>query len=139
VRGQVQEGRTASIQAGLADDLYSAAITEYARGQYDRAIESFRGFLAQHPRDPRVPDARFRLGNAYFAQQRYAEAIPEFETVVRQHPGSPHVRTALIRQGLARLAVGDPAGCQILRDAVSRYPQAAEAAQAREALATRCP
>ena len=139
VRAQVQEGRPVSIQAGSADDLYSAAITEYARQQYDPAIESFRAFLTQHPRDARVADARFRLGDAYFAQQRYNEAIPEFEAVVRQYPGSPHSRTALFRQGLARLAVGDPAGCQILRDAVSRYPQAAEAAQARETLAARCP
>jgi tol-pal system protein YbgF len=135
----MQEGRTASIQAGSAADLYSAAITEYARGQYDSAIESFRVFLAQHPRDARVPDARFRLGDAYFTQQRYAEALSEFEAIVRQYPGSPHVRAALFRQGLARLGMGDSAGCQILRDAVSRYPQAAEAAQARETLAARCP
>ena len=129
----------ATAPAGTADELYSAALTQYARQAYDQAIASFRVFVAQHPRDARVPDARFWLADSYFAQQRYADAIAEYEGLIRGYPASRRLPTALYRQAQARLALGDPSGCQSLRDVIGRFPQAREAAQAREALAARCP
>ncbi len=134
-----KEGQIASISAGSADELYSAGLTEFARQSYERSAEDFRAFIAKYPRDARVPDARFWLADSYFAQQRYAEAIPEYEALLRQFPDSRRVPAALLKQGQARLALGDQMGCQILRDMVDRYPRAREAAQAREALAARCP
>lgn len=134
-----KEAQMATAPAATADELYSAGLTQYARQAYDQAVVSFRTFVGRHPRDARVPDARFWLAESYFAQAQYAEAIPEYETVVRDHPGSRRVPSALFRQGQARLALGDRTGCQLLRDAIGRFPQAREAAQAREALAARCP
>lgn len=135
----LKEVQVSSIPRGSADELFSAAVTEFVRQGYDRAIEGFRAFIAQHPRDGRVPDARFYLADAYFAQQRYAEAIPEYEALVKQYPDSRRVPTALYRYGQARLALGDQGGCQVLRDATNRYPKAREAALAREVLSARCP
>jgi tol-pal system protein YbgF len=129
----------AVIPRGSASDLYSAGLTEYARQAYDRAIEAFRAFLAQFPQDARAPDARYWLANSYFHQRRYAEAIPEYEAVIRQFPESRRVPAATFRQGQARLALGDPAGCQDLREVVGRFPRTREAGQARETLAARCP
>lgn len=131
--------RLPSPPSASADEYFSAAVTEYARQDYEGAIQRFRAFIAAYPRDPRVPDARFLLGEAQFSRQRYAEAVPEFETLIRQFPESRRVPAALYRQGQARLALGDRTGCQLLRDVVSRYPQSHEAASAREALSSRCP
>ena len=131
--------RRPSPPSASADEFFSAGATEYARQEYEGAIQRFRAFIAAYPRDPRVPDARFLLGEAQFSRQRYAEAIPEFETVIRQFPESRRVPAALSRQGQARLALGDRTGCQLLRDVVSRYPQSPEAASAREALSSHCP
>ncbi len=132
-------GRLSSIPSGSADELFSAAVTEYARQEYGRAIERLRAFIATYPQDGRVADARFLLGEAYFSRQRYAEAIPEFETLVREYPDSRRIPVALYRQGLARLALGDRTGCQLLGEVVSRYPQTREAGSARETLTARCP
>ena len=129
----------ALIPRGSANDLYSAGLTEYARQAYDRSVETFRAFLAQYPQDARAPDARYWLADSYFQQQRYAEAIPEYEAVIRQFPESRRAPAALLRQGQARLALGDQAGCQNLREVVSRFPRAREAGPARETLAARCP
>jgi TolA-binding protein len=79
-----------------------------------------------------------RLADAYVAQQRYKDAIPEYEAVTRDFPDSPLVPSARYRHAQALLALGDQAGCQILRDVVDRYPQAPEAAPARETLSSRC-
>jgi tol-pal system protein YbgF len=131
--------RLPPIPAGSADELFSAAITEYAQQDYELAIERFTAFIAAYPRDARAPDARFYLGEAQFARQRYAAAIPEFETLIRQFPESRRIPAALYRQGQARLALGDQTGCQRLRDVVTRYSQTREAASAREVLSSRCP
>lgn len=134
------EGEGASsAPSGSADELFSAAVTEYARRDYERAIERLRAFLAAFPRDARAPDARFYLGEAQFSRQRYREAIPEFETLIRQFPESRRIPAALYRQGQARLALGDQAGCQLLRDVTTLYSQTREAASAHEVLSTRCP
>ncbi len=110
-----------------------------ARQRYDQAIDGYRAFITQHPRDRRVPDARLRLAEVYSAQQRYAEAILEYEALARQFPDSPLIPTALLRLAQARLALGDQAGCTLLRDLTNQYPESTEAAQAREVLSTRCP
>jgi tol-pal system protein YbgF len=113
-------------------------LTELADGKFDRAVDSFRAFLARYPHDARVPDARLRLGEAYFGQGRYAEALQEYEAVAQQFPSGPQVPTALYLQAQARLAQGDRSGCQLLREVVDLYPQAPEAASARQVLAARC-
>jgi TolA-binding protein len=79
------------------------------------------------------------LADAYMAQQRHREAIAEYEGLTREFPNSPIIPSALYRQAQSRLALGDRAGCQLLRGVIDHYPQAPEADLAREALSTRCP
>jgi tol-pal system protein YbgF len=133
-----KEAQTSSLQGRPADVLYVTGLADLADGKYERSIDNFHAFLGQYPQDARVPDARLRLGQAYFGQGRYAEALQEYEAVVRQFPSSPLVPTALYLQAHARLARGDRSGCQLLRDVDDLYPQAPEAALARETLSTRC-
>jgi tol-pal system protein YbgF len=132
------EKEIAGSPAGTADDLFSAAATEYAAQDYKAAIEHFRAFLAQYPKERRAPDAQFFQAEAYLAQRRYAEAGAGFDAFLGQYPDHQRAPVALYRQGEARLALGDASGCRVLRDALDRYPSAREAAAAREALAARC-
>jgi tol-pal system protein YbgF len=136
--GPAAEKDIADSSAGTADDLFSAAATEYAAQDYQAAIEHFRAFLAHYPKENRAPDAQFFQAEAYRAQHRYAEADAAFGVFLGQYPDHRRAPVALYRQGEARLALGDASGCRILRDALDRYPSAREAATAREALATRC-
>lgn len=132
------EKEIAGSPAGTADDLFSAAATEYAAQDYEAAIEHFRAFLAQYPKERRAPDAQFFQAEAYRAQRRYAEAGAALDAFLGQYPDHQRAPVALYRQGEARLALGDASGCRVLRDALNRYPGAREAAAAREALAVRC-
>jgi len=133
-----KEAQISAPQAKPADALYVTGLTDLADGKYERAIDNFRAFLAQYPQDARVPDARLRLGEAYFGQGRYAEALREYEAVAQQFPSGPQVPTSLYLQAQARLAQGDRSGCQLLREVADLYPQAPEAASARQVLAARC-
>ena len=132
------ERDVAGSPVGTADDLFSAAATEYAAQDYQAAIEHFRAFLAQYPKENRAPDAQFFQAEAYRAQHRYAEAGAAFGAFLGQYPDHRRAPVALYRQGEARLALGDASGCRFLRDALDRYPGAREAAAARETLAARC-
>jgi tol-pal system protein YbgF len=134
-----KESRTSSVQPRTADEIYFDALADSARQRYDRSIDDFRAFITQYPKDTRVPEARLRLADAYVAERRLAEAIQEYETLIREFPGSPHLPSAMFKLGQARLDLGDRSGCQVLQDLTSRYPQAAEAGQARETLTARCP
>lgn len=134
-----KETGAASVPTRPADELYAAALRDSARQEHDRAIAEYRAFVAQHPRDARVPDARLRLADAYSARQRYAEAAAEYESLTRDFPDSPLVPTALFRHGQARLALGEAAACGIFREALRRYPDAPEAPAARDTVAARCP
>ena len=133
------QSQISPVPPASADQLYSAALADMGRQRYDPAIGSLRAFIQQHPRDARIPDARMRLADAYVALQRYADAIPEYEALAREFPDSPLRPAALYRQALARLALEDRSGCQLLREVALRFPQAPEAAAARQALSARCP
>jgi TolA-binding protein len=122
-----------------ADEIFSAAATEFAAQQYETAIQDLQIFLAQYPDDGRAPDARFLLADSYRAERRYAEAQAGFDEFLRQYPGHRQAPAARYRQAEIRLATGDPSGCAMLRDALSRYPGVREAGSARETLSAQCP
>jgi TolA-binding protein len=134
-----KEAQTSAPPSRSSDELYSNALAESARQRYDRSIDEFRAFIAQHPGDARVPDARLRLADAYVAERRFVEAVQEYETLIREFPRSPLLPAAMLRAGQARLDLGDRSGCEVLRDLTARYPQAPEATQARETFSARCP
>ena len=136
--GPAAERKIAGSPAGTADDLFSAAATEYAAQDYRAAVEHFRAFLAQYPKENRAPEAQFFQAEAYWAQHRYAEADAAFGVFLGDYPDHRWAPVALYRQGEARLALGDASGCRVLREALERYPGAPEAAAARGVLAVRC-
>jgi len=122
-----------------ADEIFSAAATEFAAQQYERAIQDLQLFLGQYPGDGRTPDARFLLADSYRAERRYAEAQAGFDAFLQQYPEHRKAPAARYRQAEIRLATGDPSGCTMLQDALSRYPEIREAGPAREMLSAQCP
>ncbi|MCX5734224.1 MAG: outer membrane protein assembly factor BamD [candidate division NC10 bacterium] len=136
--GPAAEKEAAGVSAGSADDLFSAAATEYAAQNYPAATEHFRTFLAQRPKDKRAPDAQFFLAEGYRAERRHAEAAAAFDAFLSQYPDHRRAPVALYRQGESLLALGDASGCRILREALEKYPGLREASAARAALAARC-
>lgn len=122
-----------------ADELLSTGVEAFAAQRYEPAIDALRDFLSQHPDDGRAPEARFLLADAYRAQGRYAVAGVEFGEFLRRYPEHPRAPIARYRRGEIQLLLGDHSGCTTLRDAVTRHPDAREAASARDMLAARCP
>ncbi len=64
------------------------------KGDLDAAIDDYRRFLEEFPRDPEAPRFAFLLGEAYFAEARFAEAITAYESSLAAGPHPDRVEAA---------------------------------------------
>ncbi|MDE2058940.1 MAG: tetratricopeptide repeat protein [candidate division NC10 bacterium] len=77
-----------------ADELYSHALTDYTKGNYESAINGFRSIIELYPDSKRLPSARYWLGESYYSQKNSDQAIKEFELLIKQFPKSQEAKRA---------------------------------------------
>ena len=65
-----------------ADRQFDFAEYFLERKEYFRAIGAFKRFIYFFPYDHRIPQARFRIGLAYFHSQNYRQAIKAFDVII---------------------------------------------------------
>ena len=129
--------RTAPDSAIPAKDAYDRAQGQYAKGQYDIALTSFKLFLVQYPDSPLVPNAHFWMAECYFRTRDYERGIEEYEQVVKNYPKSEKASRALYRKAMAFLEVNDTnAAKATLRQLIADYPKSEDSKQARTKLAS---
>jgi tol-pal system protein YbgF len=127
--------RPAVGAAASPGDLYKNALSDYAKGNYDLAIDGFRNYIALYPKTSLIPNAQYWLGESYYSQRKYDDAIKEFEHFVTQHPDNSKVASALLKQGYAYLELGNASrGRAVLSALVKRFPRSPEARLAKERL-----
>lgn len=118
--------------------MYQAAYSDVAAGRYDLARQAFEEYLRQFP-DTEVSDnAKYWIGECYYAQGDFATAVAAFEEVPKRYPDGDKVPAALLKSGIthARLKNIDEAR-RYYRLVIDKYPRSAEAARAKELLGTR--
>lgn len=108
--------------------VYLQAFADYAAGRYDQAIEGFRLFLREFADNAYAGNARYWLGECYFARNDFREAAAAFQKVVDSYPQSAKAPDALLRRAAALQASGDAlqadATLRLLR---ARYPASSAA------------
>jgi tol-pal system protein YbgF len=119
-----------------AEELYNSAKNSYTQGDFDRAINGFRSYIASFPQTSLLPDAHYLLGESYYSQGDFRRAIQEFEFVQKQYPGSPRVLSAMLKQGYAYLELGENERAKtVFQSLIKGFPNSGEAGLARERLA----
>jgi tol-pal system protein YbgF len=120
---------------GDADELYAVAREQQNRGSLNSAARAFEQFVAEHPADPRVPDAHFFLADILSQQDRPEEALAKFQEVQQLFPTAPRVPQALYRIAELQQELGriDQARATLER-IVNTYPDDLVAQLAREKL-----
>lgn len=134
--GGVTGGGSAMPPAGPAGEqaAYDAAFNALKSGDYKRAIEGFRGFVAAHPQSPLASNAQYWLGEAQYVNRQYAEAITAFQKVVTDYPDSRKAPDAMVKVGFTQSALGRNGDARAtLEEVVRKYPgtEAAELASER--------
>jgi tol-pal system protein YbgF len=114
---------------------YRTGLTQYQRGEQQKAVQTLRGLVNKNPKNDVVPYAQYWIGEAYFSQGKYNEAILAYNEVLVGWPKSDRVPAALLRQATAFSELGDKIDARlILQKLVAEHPASPEAARAKRQL-----
>ncbi|HWN18824.1 MAG TPA: outer membrane protein assembly factor BamD [Gemmatimonadales bacterium] len=131
---------TESASPAAVDSLWSRAEAAARHGKWGDATKLLeRALLEMPPGDPRIPQAQYWLGEAYFARGRQLEAAREFRKASDETPNHPLAPEALLRVGdvyadLWRRPELDPTYGQTAlatyQELINRYPGSSAAKRA---------
>lgn len=131
-------GSTVSIDLDMGrstNEEYRAGLTQYQRGDTQKAVQTLRAAVNKSPKSEFVPYAQYWIGEAYYGQGKYNEAILAYNEVLVGFPKSDRVPAALLRQASAFAELGDKIDARlILQKLVSEHPTSPEAARAKKQL-----
>jgi len=116
-------------------ELYSQAYADYARGNYDVAVQGFQEYLRSYPNTDFSDNAQYWIGECLYGKQKYAEAIEAWNTLLRDFPSSDKLPDARFKKGLALERLGRRSQALVeYRYVVDRYPNSEAGRKAREKL-----
>lgn len=109
--------------APSAQALYDAAMAAYRARRHAEAREMWQRLLQRYPSSALVPNARYWIGETWYAQGRLLQAIWAWETVLHFHPRHPKAADALFKIALARQRLGEmDLARRLWRQVVAQYP-----------------
>ncbi|MFW6241721.1 MAG: tol-pal system protein YbgF, partial [Thermodesulfobacteriota bacterium] len=129
-RGMGRAGHTAN-----PDRMYRKARAFYEGGDFERARAGFEAFVERFPDHSLSDNARYWIGESYYAQEQYREAGVHFRRVLVEHPNGNKVPDAFFKLGLCFHRRGDAEAARThWEQLVQRYPRSRAAGLARRRL-----
>jgi tol-pal system protein YbgF len=116
-------------------ELYSGAYADYARGNFDLAIQGFEEYLRHYPETDFSDNAQYWIGECHYGKRRYGEAIESWNRLLRDFASSDKLPDARVKKGMALERLGRRSAALLeYRYVVERYPNAPAARLARDKL-----
>ena len=116
-------------------ELYSQAYADYARGNFDLAIQEYTEYLRSYPDTELSGNAQYWIGECLYSKQKFAEAIEAWNELFRQYPSSAKLPDARFKKGMALERLGRRSQALIeYRTVAERYPNSDAGKKAREKL-----
>jgi tol-pal system protein YbgF len=116
-------------------ELYSQAYADYARGNYDLAIQGFTEYIKQFPSTDFTDNAQYWVGESLYGKKQFAEAIEAWNTLFRDYPSSDKLPDARVKKGMALERLGRRSQALVeYRYVIDRFPNSPAARIARERL-----
>ena len=114
-------------------ELYSQAYADYARGNFDLAIQEYEEYLRAYPETDLSDNAQYWIGECLYSKQKYEEALAAWDELFRRYPGSDKLPDARYKKGAALERLGRRSQALIeYRAVASRYPNSEAGRKARE-------
>jgi tol-pal system protein YbgF len=111
-----------------AKEAFDQAMAAYRRKAYEDSEMGFRQFLQSYPRDARVADATYWLGESYAARARHREAAEQFLKVSTTFPKTRRAPDSLLKLGVSLNALGSrEQACATFAKLEVEHPQASDA------------
>jgi tol-pal system protein YbgF len=116
-------------------ELYSQAYADYARGNYDLAIQGFGEYIKQFPSTDFTDNAQYWVGESLYGKKQFAEAIEAWNSLFRDYPSSDKLPDARVKKGMALERLGRRSQALVeYRYVIDRFPNSPAARIARERL-----
>ena len=140
VTAESQATKATQPQPTAADDTteqqaYQKAFDLLRELRYDKAMESFRAFIAKYPDGRYAHIAQYWLGEAGYAQSQFATAIKDYQVLLDNYPNSPKRAQAMLKIGYSHYKLKNHAAAQkSFSQVLKTYPGTTEAGQAEKML-----
>ena len=118
--------------------IYNLARQKLDAGQIGRARELLQDFLSRFPKDELAPNARYWLGETFYAEKKWNDAIVEFQRVLKDHKGSDKVPDALLKIGMSFQSQGDCQNALLFFEEVMQGHKGSAAAKTAREKAAEC-
>lgn len=116
-------------------DPIKAAEEAVAKGDYDKAIDLYSKYIKENPKDPKLADYYYRVGEIYFLAGKYREAILNFEDFRARYSEHSKVPASYLKEAIAFEKIGDKKSRDILlKMLIDKYPKSREAQEAKKML-----
>lgn len=102
---QNDEGSYEGLSGGPAD-LYEQAFSHLRDKSYDEAEQGFTAFLAKYPDHSLAPNAKYWLGESYYARNQFERAARVFAEAYQQYPKGPKGPDNLLKLALSLAGMG---------------------------------
>jgi tol-pal system protein YbgF len=117
---------------------YAGAYDLLRQGRYDQAETAFSAFLQQHPDDPLAENARYWLGETFYARGDFARATEAFVEGYQKSRTGPKAPDTLLKLGMSLAAMGkNKEACATFRELGKTFPDASSAIKEKAAQETR--
>lgn len=116
-------------------ELYTQAYADFARGNYDLAIQGFQEYLRNYSGTDFADNAQYWIGECLYGKLKYEEAIEAWNGLLRDYAASDKLPDARVKKGMALEKLGRRSQAQLeYRFVVERFPNTQAARIAREKL-----
>lgn len=89
------------LPAGSSKEQYAYAFSLMQKASYVEATGAFSEFLQRHPDDPLADNARYWLGESYYARTDYARAAETFLDAYEKNKTGPKAPDTLLKLGMS--------------------------------------
>ena len=117
---------------------YEDAHKTFRSGNYQGAVNAFRGFIEQFPNSILASNAQYWIGISFYNLKDLRAALGSHQQLLKRYPESPKVPDSMLNIATIQSDLNDqPAARSTLEDIVSKYPNSEAATKAKSRLAKR--
>jgi tol-pal system protein YbgF len=123
--GAAAPTQTANVPPRTAREQYARAFSSLEKRNYEEAGAGFSEFLKANPNDPLADNARYWLGETYYARGDYARSAEIFLDGYEKNKTGPKAPDTLLKLGLSLSALDKKKeACASFRELSRAFPNA---------------
>lgn len=126
--------QTASLPPKTPREQYARAFSQLEKRQYEEAAAGFSEFLKANPNDPLADNARYWLGESYYARGQFGRSAELFLDAYEKNKSGPKAPDTLLKLGLSLSGLDkNKEACATFRELNRAFPNAPDAVKERAA------